>query len=115
MPRITVRDVLDRVERWRAVYASPISSGPNGVADPERGEHTGQSLQRQAHDGEVVAVDARDDRRTVALDAVGARLVHRLARRDVGIDLGARERMEGDAHLLDRGVYLAAPRDGHRR
>ena len=28
MPRITVRDVLDRVERWRAVYASPTSSGP---------------------------------------------------------------------------------------
>ena len=28
MPRITVRDVLDRVERWRAVYASTISSGP---------------------------------------------------------------------------------------
>jgi heptosyltransferase I len=28
MPRITVRDVLDRVERWRATYASPTSSGP---------------------------------------------------------------------------------------
>jgi hypothetical protein len=28
MPRITVRDVLDRVERWRAVYASATSSGP---------------------------------------------------------------------------------------
>jgi heptosyltransferase I len=28
MQRITVRDVLDRVERWRAVYASATSSGP---------------------------------------------------------------------------------------
>ena len=28
MSRITVRDVLDRVERWRAVYASAIASGP---------------------------------------------------------------------------------------
>ena len=28
MPRITVRDVLDRVERWRALYASTASSGP---------------------------------------------------------------------------------------
>jgi heptosyltransferase I len=28
MPRITVRDVLARVERWRAVYASAASSGP---------------------------------------------------------------------------------------
>jgi heptosyltransferase I len=27
MPRITVRDVLDRVERWRTRYAS-ASSGP---------------------------------------------------------------------------------------
>ncbi|OYV74397.1 MAG: hypothetical protein B7Z72_00220, partial [Gemmatimonadetes bacterium 21-71-4] len=35
MPRITVRDVLDRVERWRAVYGlaygrPATSSGPNG-------------------------------------------------------------------------------------
>ena len=35
MPRITVRDVLDRVERWRAVYGpdygrAATSSGPNG-------------------------------------------------------------------------------------
>ena len=28
MQRISVRDVLDRVERWRAVYASATSSGP---------------------------------------------------------------------------------------
>ena len=28
MQRITVRDVLDRVERWRAVYAGAASSGP---------------------------------------------------------------------------------------
>ncbi|HEX4681730.1 MAG TPA: glycosyltransferase family 9 protein [Gemmatimonadaceae bacterium] len=28
MPRITVRDVLDRVEQWRATYASSVSSGP---------------------------------------------------------------------------------------
>jgi hypothetical protein len=28
MPRITVRDVLDKIERWRAVYASDVS-GPN--------------------------------------------------------------------------------------
>ena len=36
MARITVRDVLDRVERWRAVYAgASASSGPNVVADPE--------------------------------------------------------------------------------
>jgi heptosyltransferase I len=29
MPRISVRDVLDRVERWRAAYASSARSGPN--------------------------------------------------------------------------------------
>jgi heptosyltransferase I len=28
MPRITVREVLDRVDRWRAVYASAASSAP---------------------------------------------------------------------------------------
>ena len=28
MSRITVRDVLDRVERWRGVYASAVASGP---------------------------------------------------------------------------------------
>jgi hypothetical protein len=27
MPRISVRDVLDRVERWRSVYQSAVS-GP---------------------------------------------------------------------------------------
>jgi heptosyltransferase I len=31
MTRITVRDVLDRVERWRTAYAgAPTTSGPNG-------------------------------------------------------------------------------------
>ncbi len=29
MQRITVRDVLDRVERWRTAYAGAASSGPN--------------------------------------------------------------------------------------
>ena len=29
MARITVRDVLDRVERWRTVYSGAVSSGPN--------------------------------------------------------------------------------------
>jgi heptosyltransferase I len=29
MPRITVREVLERVEHWRATYASSVSSGPN--------------------------------------------------------------------------------------
>ena len=30
MPRITVRDVLDKVERWRAIYAgaSTLSAPP---------------------------------------------------------------------------------------
>jgi hypothetical protein len=31
MARISVRDVLDRVERWRSVYASSVESPPPKV------------------------------------------------------------------------------------
>ena len=41
---------------------------------------------REAHHGEVVAVDSLHDRRAVPLDAVRARLVHRLPRLDVAPD-----------------------------
>ena len=50
---------------------------------PEQREHPSD---REPHHREVVAVDPLDDRGAVALDAVRARLVHRLARGDVGAD-----------------------------
>ncbi len=61
--------------------------------------------QRKADDGEVVAVDALDERRGEALDPVGAGLVAAVAAGDVGVDHGVVQR--GEAHAgadgLDHG------------
>ena len=46
MARITVRDVLDKVELWRTRYAR---DGGNGVADAELAQQRDQPPQPQPH------------------------------------------------------------------
>ena len=67
---------------------------------------------RQSHHAEEVAVDPLHQRRPVSLDAVRARLVHRLPRRDVGLEEGVVEPAEddvGDVRRLVQGLV------GHQR
>ena len=117
MPRITVRDVLDRVERWRTTYASGRRAGRSRSASPSaRAAVATRRLSGESHHGEVVAVDALDDRRAEALNAVRAGLVHRLAGIDVALDLvvaRARESVTPTSSTPD--TTSAAPARPRRR
>src|ERR1035437_23524 len=65
----------------------PLQLRRKGVWRPHSCHQLDKPPQPESHHAEVVAIHALDDRRTIALNAVRARLVHRLARRDVGVDL----------------------------
>jgi len=71
--------------------------------------------EREAHHGEVVAVDSRDDGRAKSLDPIGAGLVHRLTRRDVPHDVRFREVANRDVHRFDVRHDAAVARDSDRR
>src|SRR5512138_360170 len=58
----------------------------SGHVLPERAQQVRRLVQRQPHHARVAALDALDERAGAALDAVGARLVERLARQRVGLD-----------------------------
>src|SRR6185437_694465 len=82
------------------------------VAQSDVGGEPRQAIECQAHDGEVVAIHALDDRRAVALNAVRAGFVHRLAGIDISLDLLRRERTEGHADFFDAGCNAAVPANG---
>src|SRR5688572_9605326 len=54
------------------------------------------------------------DHGAISLDAIGARLVHRLSRADVGFDLIVRERTERDLDGLDTRYRPTATDHGYR-
>src|SRR5262249_49428082 len=65
---------------------------------------------------EVAAVDARDELRGQTLDSVSSGLIHRLARRRVGVDFGLGERRKPDpsgsgVDNFSIGAAEADPRD----
>src|SRR5688500_18368552 len=84
---------------------------PEAVAHTQLRHEAHHALERQPHHREVVAVDALHDRRAEPLDTVRARLVHWLARRDVGLDVLHRQRMKGHPDDLDRRALETAPSD----
>src|SRR5262249_8773333 len=109
-----------------------ISSGMRRRGYPylEFLEELRRLVERQAHDAGVTAVELGDERLRAALDGVRARLVGRLAARDVGVDVGVRQLGEAhprfahdelDAHVeryCDRGEHaMLASREQaqHRR
>ena len=71
-------------------------------------------MDRQTDDVRPGAIDPWDESRRVALDAVAARLAHRLARADVVGDLPIRHARELDASRNDFGE-LPAVRAHHNR
>src|SRR4051794_29098069 len=85
---------------------------PEAVPPAEALDERQHADDGEAHDGEVVALDAFDDGAAEALDAVGAGLVHRLAGSYVRLARAAVERAEADAHALQPALH--APVHGHR-
>jgi len=73
-----------------------------------------QESQGEAHHGEVVTIDACDDRRAEPLDAVRASLVHRLAGGDVARDVRRGQLAKRDVYRFDIRHDDAVARDGDR-
>src|SRR4051812_17819238 len=71
---------------------------PEAIAKAERLDQSHQAVEREAHHREIIAIDGVDDRRAIALDPVGAGLVHRLPGGDVVVDLVVTDGAKGDAH-----------------
>ena len=69
-------------------------------------------MERQTHHGEIVAVHTLYDRGPIALDAVRAGLVHRLACIDVAFDVVCTQRPKGDANLYEVGDRPSLPANG---
>src|SRR6185437_772024 len=90
-----------RSRRAVAYELSAVGHRAEFVAQSQIAEQAHEAIERQSHHGEVIAVDSFDDRGTIALDAVRARLVHRLSGVDVALDLVGVELAKRDAHLLD--------------
>src|SRR5581483_6973210 len=79
-------------------------------------QRSNENSEREAHHRVKVAVDPLDERSAVALNAVRARLVHRLAGRDVRIDFILVQSVERHARALAMLRALASVEgDGERR
>src|SRR5687768_8855170 len=73
-------------------------SGPEvGPLDPEGSHERAQQRDAEADDRVRVAFDAFDERGTPGVDGEGAGHFERLARRDVGVDLGVGD-VGGELH-----------------
>src|SRR5260221_2611565 len=73
--------------------------GVRPSAKPGAREEASDEIEREPHDVRVRPFDPRDEDRGAPLDLVGPRGVHRLADRDVGGDLAARQTAK--EHLRD--------------
>src|SRR5688500_1549707 len=97
----------------RSSALPPIDDPTELVSDAHPAEEPDQPGQREPHDGEVVPIDALDDRRAVSLNAVRARLVHGLPGGDVALDLVIVELAERDVHRFHLRLHAAAARHRH--
>src|SRR3954468_15741413 len=89
----------------RAGAASPFRrfdrQFPEAIVDTKLGQQSHQPYDRQAHDREIVAFNPLDDRGAKALNPVSAGFIHRLAGRDVRVDLVIGQLPELDVYFLD--------------
>jgi len=82
------------------------------VPDSDVAQQTNQPHDRQAHHGEVVALDPLDDRGTIALNPVRSGLVHRLPGGDVSFDLVVPQTPKPHPHFLYGRAELPSARNG---
>src|SRR5580765_491159 len=88
---------------------------PSGYRDSEFREKSDRFVERQPHDPRVASFDALDEGGRAPLDTVGAGLVERLARRDIGRDAIRGELRERDVRFAHQHLDAALEDDGNRR